>query len=471
VLRNGEVSRSAAQLVRDFLALSGGELLAKLAGFAAFAYLARTLSAEGYGGFGPIGARELAREPARAAQLAAAIPTARSALALLGVAGMVLCSFLLDQPRETRALIRIYAVSLLAVPWTLNWLLQGLDLMPWVALAQAVRMITFALGVVVFVSGGGDLWKVGAVEIGAAAAMAGYYLLVQRSRVAPVRLGSPLSLLRQLTVEAFPVGLGRILWGLGHYSATMLVAILVGGAEIAWFGAGHRIVTSLGTFVYLYHFNLYPQLVRTVGAKPGALEELLGPSFRVAAWLGVLAGLAGSLLAEPVCRLIFGAPFSAAAPAFAVLIWVVPASLLGAHANFALIAYARQRNELVANAVGAVVVVLLGLAWIGRWGALGAAAAMLASTLATWGVAQLFARRQVGRVPFVRPLIRPGLSALGAAALWAWLPVESHWTASAIGIGAYVAAAPLIEPALFRDLRRLRIGAGTRLGEGRGGQS
>jgi O-antigen/teichoic acid export membrane protein len=157
VLRNGEVSRSAAQLVRDFLALSGGELLAKLAGFAAFAYLARTLSAEGYGavelavalamlfmlvidfGFGPIGARELAREPARAAQLAAAIPTARSVLALLGVAGMLLCSFLLDQPRETRTLIRIYAVSLLAVPWTLNWLLQGLDLMPWVALAQAVR--------------------------------------------------------------------------------------------------------------------------------------------------------------------------------------------------------------------------------------------------------------------------------------------------------------------------------------------
>ncbi len=164
------MSRSAPQLVRDFLALSGGELLAKLAGFAAFAYLARTLPAEGYGavelavalamlfmlvvdfGFGPIGARELAREPARAAQLAAAIPTARCALALLGVAGMVLCSFMLDQPRETRALIRIYAVSLLAAPWTLNWLLQGLDLMPWVALAQAVRMIAFALGVVVFVS-------------------------------------------------------------------------------------------------------------------------------------------------------------------------------------------------------------------------------------------------------------------------------------------------------------------------------
>ena len=73
------MSRSPAQVVRDFLALSGGELLAKLAGFAAFAYLARTLGPEHYGavelavalvmffslvvdfGFGSIGARELAQ--------------------------------------------------------------------------------------------------------------------------------------------------------------------------------------------------------------------------------------------------------------------------------------------------------------------------------------------------------------------------------------------------------------------------
>ena len=42
--------RSARELLRDLAALVLGEGVAKLAGFAAFAYLARTLSAENYGG-------------------------------------------------------------------------------------------------------------------------------------------------------------------------------------------------------------------------------------------------------------------------------------------------------------------------------------------------------------------------------------------------------------------------------------
>ncbi len=93
--------RSPWVMLRDFFALSGGELVAKIAGFIAFVWLARTLSPEVYGrvevaiqlsmmfalmvdfGFGPIGARELAADPRRARPLAAAIPTLRIGLAAL----------------------------------------------------------------------------------------------------------------------------------------------------------------------------------------------------------------------------------------------------------------------------------------------------------------------------------------------------------------------------------------------------
>ena len=476
------MSRSRRQLVRDYIALSGGELVSKLAGFAAFAYLARTLSPDSYGavelavalamfftlvvdfGFGPIGARELIRAPERAPELAAAIPAARIGITVLAILAMAACATLLDPPRPTRMLILIYAASLLAAPWNLNWLLQGLDLLPWVSLAQAARMIVFALGVLLVVSSDEDLWRVGLVEGVAAATMAGYYLWIQRRRIAPLRLGARLGLVRHLTREAVPVGLGRILWAWNQYVATVLVAVRVGGAEIAWFGAAHRVVTSLGSFVYLYHFNLYPQVVRAASGGGPQLGALFGASFRVTAWLGVGVGLGGTLLAEPVCRFIFGAPFAAAAPALAVLSWILPASLLGSHARFTLIAYGHQRSELAANATGAVVVLALGMVLVGRLGALGAAIAMLVSTIATWAVAQLMVMRRVEAIPFLLPLARPALAAGGAAAAFVWLDSMGPLGAAVAALVLYGVAAPLLQPKLVEDVRGLlgedRVGSG-----------
>ena len=97
---------SRFRLLRDFAALAFGEGVSKIAGFAAFAYLARVLAPESYGavelaaamalffalivdfGFGPIGAREIAHEPHRAPELAGLVPSARLLLSQSYPGGM-----------------------------------------------------------------------------------------------------------------------------------------------------------------------------------------------------------------------------------------------------------------------------------------------------------------------------------------------------------------------------------------------
>jgi O-antigen/teichoic acid export membrane protein len=324
--------------------------------------------------------------------------------------------------------------------------------MPAVAMAQVVRMSIFAVGVVVFVNGPPDLWRVGVIEVGAVAAMAIYYLWVQQTFITPIRLHFHVPLVKRLFVEALPIGVSRVVWALNQYLPMILVAVLMGGTEVAWFGAAHRIVTGLGAFVFLYHFNLYPQLVRTVDAPIAELETLLESSFRVTAWMGVFVGLAGMMLANPLCRLVFGDAFARAAPALSLLVWVLPVALLGAHSRYVLIAYGRQHGELVASVAGAGVTIVLGAVFIQHWGAVGAAFAMLASTFVSWGVAQALARRYVGRVPYMLPLVRPGLAALFASGLSAWLPSQSTWAAGAVALVVYVLVAPLVDPDLRRTL-------------------
>lgn len=474
---------SRFRLVRDFAALSGGELVSKVAGFLAFAYLARVLEPMAYGavelaaamalffalvvdfGFGPIGAREIAREPGRAEELAARVPAARLLLALLAVPLMGLTGLALGQPAETVALIWLFAGSLLFVPWVQRWLLQGLEMMTWVSGAQALRMIVFAVGVLFLVDGREDLLRVGAIEICAVASMALYFAWVQRSRITPLRLSFQLEGLRSLAKEALPVGAEQLVWALNQYLPTVLVAVLLGGSSLAWFGGAHRLVLSLGTFVWLYHFNLFPTLARSAGAGSEAIGALVGPSVRVTAWASIGLALCLALLAGPITLIAFGDAFAGAALPFTVLVWALPLGLLSGHARFGLIAAGEQTRELRAQLVGAVVTVVVGISAIQALGAVGGAVAMLASNLAVWVVAHRAMSAHVAPIPFLGPVWRPALWAavLAGVALWfersasadLGLGAPSPWITAPVVGAAFLAAAPLLDRALLRDLRRL----------------
>ncbi len=464
---------SRFRLVRDFAALAGGELVSKIAGFLAFAYLARVLEPAAYGsvelaaalalffalvvdfGFGPIGAREIAQDRSRAPALAAAVPAGRLLLALLAFPLMGGVGHLLGQPAQGVALIWLFAGSLLFAPWIQRWLLQGLDMMTWVSGAQALRMIVFAVGVVALVEGPADLLRVGLLEIAAAACMAAYFVIVQARRITPLRLSFRLKGLRRLAAEALPVGAEQLVWALNQYLPTVLVALLLGGADLAWFGGAHRLVLSLGTFVWLYHFNLYPTLARSAGRGGDAVDALVRPSVRVTAWASVGLALGLSLLAEPLTRIAFGDAFGDAALPFAVLVWALPLGLISGHARFGLIAAGEQRRELVAQLVGAAITLGVGLVAIPTIGPVGGGVAMLASNLAVWAVAHRAMVRHVAPIPGLGPVWRPALWAatLGALVL-AWGPADP-WLAGPAAALLFLAPAPWLDRSLLGDLRQL----------------
>jgi O-antigen/teichoic acid export membrane protein len=466
--------RSARELLRDLAALVLGEGVAKLAGFAAFAYLARALPAERYGavelasaitmlfflaidfGFAPIGARELARDRGQLRWLAAAIPTLRLALALASVACIALVSLALDQPEETRAFVRVYGLSLVAAPWVLNWLFQGLGRMLVVAVAQALRMLGFAALVFWLVRGDASLGAVAVAEIGSVVLLALYYTAMQaRETGAAPRLATDLAALARLLRQAAPVGASRILWAVSQYGGTLIVASFAPAAELAWYGAAHRLAISLGAFVQLHHFNLFPALVEAVATSPERVRALLAPQLRASAWLAVLGGMLGVAFGAPICALLYGAPFARSGEPLAWLGWSLAAALVGSHARFLLLAAGRQRLELAANAAGAAVALLGGLALVPAAGTRGAAAAIVAGALATWAAAHALARGAGLALPGAEPLVRPALTCAAVALAARWLPFEGELARGVASVAALALAAPLVDPALRRDAQRL----------------
>ena len=255
-----------------------------------------------------------------------------------------------------------------------------------------------------------------------------------------------------------------MVWSTTQYLPTMLVAAFVGGAEIAWFGAAHRIVMSVWTFSWLYHFNLFPAVARNLSESREAFQALVCPSLRSCAWAGFGLALVGTVLSEPLCRLVFGAPFAAAGPSLSVLVWILPATLLSGHARSALIATGRQRFVLYAQSTGAVVMLVLGGALVPSQGALGGAIAMAVSSTVVFALSHYFATRLVAPLPLLDPLLRPVLAVAGTLLLVHAADFGSWWDGVAAA-AVYAASALLADARLIPDLRRVagakgRVGAG-----------
>lgn len=460
------------RLLVDFAVLSGGQLIAKLVGFIAFAYLARVLGPRDYGsveyavglagfcamvigfGLGPVGVRELAHSDDKLVSLSCNIPVARAVLVAFAIPGMALVPWFSGHGQQTRELVAIFALSLLATPWFLDWLLQARNMMGRAAGAQLLRMVVFALSVVVFVKGGNDLLWVGWSEIAAVTSIVVYYLWIQQTSITPVSLRFSWREVGELFRQGLSVGSGQTVSAINVYAPLMLVANLAGVEQTAWFGASHRVVASLSTFSLLYHFNLYPVLARKIAGPAEDLDSVMRASMRVVAWVSIGGALVLTLFRSVLVEIVYGHAFVGAATTLGLLVWYLPATLLSGHARWMMIAANGQRYVLFSQLVGAVTTLIVGVPLVKMLQAEGAAIAMVAGALGVWLSAQLFALLRVRKADGTNTLVLPTLWALIVGVGGSRLNMSPWLVAPAAAI-AYWGLAPLIDRKLISELKLL----------------
>jgi O-antigen/teichoic acid export membrane protein len=405
-------------------------------------------------GLGTVGVKRIAHAPHELPALAAQIPLVRLALALLTVPLMIGGMHALGSPSIPSGLVWLYAASLFFVALNQDWLLQSAELMAHVAFAQILRALGFAAMVFLLVEAAVDITAVGWAELTAVAAASIYLLMVQHFRVTPIRFPLAAFDVRGLVREGASIGLSRFAWAAAQYMPLFLVGSFAGGREVGWYAAGQRLVTSISSFSFVYHFNLYPALARASAVGSADLAELMRNSFRVTAWGSIGLALGLTLGAAPVLGMIFGERFELAALALAILAWTIPVIVLSGHARWALIVGDAQRHVLHAQLAGFATVTFTGVPLVLALGAVGAAAAAVAGSLAVWVVSHAFARRLEAAPPAFSLGAKPLLLALvlGYAAYF----TGAEPLVEAIGVVfVYALTAPLIDRSLLPDLVRL----------------
>ena len=280
------------------MTLFGGEAFSKLCVMGAFAYLAHVLSTADYGtvelalsitvffvlgvesGMGLYGARVVAAAPDRTPALVAHVMLLR---VLLGVPAFALILALSAHYRFAGlGILAVNGCAILLTPFLTQWVFQGLRQMQWVAFGTALRNFTFVALVLLLVRAGSDLRLVALAEVTGITTLAllSSFFLYRRLHIRPDWRHAVAGAGR-LFRDVWFMGLSDFTWACQWYSPALVVDWLGLGREpVAWVASSVRIVISLHTFVFLYFFNMLPNLAKELASDRHGWRDLMSRSMR-----------------------------------------------------------------------------------------------------------------------------------------------------------------------------------------------
>lgn len=191
-----------------------------------------------------------------------------------------------------------------------------------------------------------------------------------------------------------------------------MLAAMVGDAEVGRYAAAVRL-SELWYFMPMALASSAAPALAEAQRDPAIFEQRWIKLFRAMLYMSLPVALLMTLLAEPLCQLLYGASFEGTGAILALHIWAAVFVFIGVAQGAGEVARGQTRQMMIRTWSGALLNVALNLVWIPRWQGMGAAAATVVSYAVANSVALSFSA--AGRRD-LRVQGRALLSALGRPA-------------------------------------------------------
>lgn len=432
--------------VRKFLTnlsmLTAGALAAKLITFLAVARMARALGTDLFGGVAfaiaftmyfdliisqgldVYAIQEVARDRGALERRAAAILGLRLVSSLLALGALVAAVSLLARPTQVKWLLLLYGLTFLPSALSLKWVFQAVEEMKFVALANVVGQLVFAVFVLVFVWGPPRLLWIPAFQFLGDLAAALFLIRNYRRRFGPVRFAFELRSWGSMLKESIPMGLSSALSLVMFNFDLLLLGFLKPASDVGQYGAAYKIIGFLSSLIVLYGRNLFPSISRCRD-RPEALRRAAAVAQKYALAFALPVAAGGIFLARPLMGAVFGPEFSGGGWALAVLLWIVPAASCRAFYRGVLLSHGMQNANLGIAAAAVAVNLGLNFALIPRYSFRGSAVASLVSEMLLLGLMVAVVSRRLTPLPLWRHVWKP---LLACAPMAAFLFLSPSWS-------------------------------------------
>jgi O-antigen/teichoic acid export membrane protein len=438
-------------LARELGVSAWGELQASLA----IASIVTVIAGIGVRGYL---ARDVAVHPERGpAHLGAA-------LAIRGVTGAALLgatalAFVLARPGTHAALVAIAAVSQLAtLLYSTMWLtFEAHERLQYIAYAEiAARLLVIATASALLALGFGVVAVAAALLFGNVIELAITYHFV-RTRFYRPELRAGAAELARIARQSVPIGLVAALTIALSEADRVLLRALCDEEAVGVYSAAWVLSESLRMLPDVFFGATFAAGMRLFARDREAFGRLYAGCAAAAALFGLPVAAGMAVVAPDVIALIYGADggYAPAAPVLQLLACQVPFAFAIQVAVVPLLAAKREAAIAKLLAAALAVNVVLDLALIPPYRAIGAAAATLAASAVVLAGTLALTAQWARQVEPLRLLAIVAATGLMAAAAWGARRLGGLWAAIPVGVLVYPLLVLALRAVLWSDLRAL----------------
>jgi O-antigen/teichoic acid export membrane protein len=386
---------------RNFLTLSAGEIAARGMHALAFLVLARVLKPAGLGtfelataittyaliavlqGFDTIAIREVARDGSRATAFARRILGLRLTLAVAVAAMLGGYLVIAGWSHPTSSLLAILSGLYFTSAISPRWVFYALEKSAAPAVATVISQVIFLGCIALWVRRPMDSWRAAAGWV-CGELVAGIFLWARLERTAAnlnARMWRPVwdsRFTAWILRESWPILLSAVLGNLLYNVDVLALSSLGRGSEIGVFLGAYRCITIFGPLLNQFQFSIFPGFARAVAPAPWLTPEALRLSIAASTVLLGAAFLMAAF-AGPLLTLLYGTEYRSGANLLAVLAIILPLQGFRTVLRQVLLAEGRQAMDLRNIGLAAATNVILDLALIPHWGAMGCAVSTVCS--------------------------------------------------------------------------------------------
>lgn len=214
---------------------------------------------------------------------------------------------------------------------------------------------------------------------------AGLWMLARRDGLSSPLSGARRARMASLLAEAWPLMFAGLAILIYMKIDEVMLRQMTGPAEVGLYAAAARLSEVWYFLPTALASSVLPGLLRARAAGAEEYDQRQQQYYDASAALAYALSVPIALAAPWIVRIAYGEAFTASGPILAVHIWSSIFVFLGVARGQWLVNEGLQQFYLVATLIGAVANIALNLAFIPRWGGLGAAyATVISYGLAAW---------------------------------------------------------------------------------------
>ncbi len=393
-------------MVANSLTMFGGQLAIKVISFLFSIVVIRHLGNEQYGkyaicaafgglfavlsdlGLAQFAVREIARDrsPGTIARLSSNIIALRVALAL-GVAGLTgIAAWIAGYDAQIRLGILIATLGLVSYAFfgMADAVAMGRErFRASAALNVSLQLVTLALSALLVFGGAGFLGLLAAATV--AVLLVALVALSRLNRATPLRAPLDIRSWPSLIGSAAPFAGIMLALSVSYKADAVILSFAVPAGDVGAYSVAYNLVFTCMTVSHSINLALYPAMTREWTRSPEAAEDLFRQGLRYLLFLALPFAVFISVNAQAIVLFLYGERFARAAPALAIVAWVIPLMFVGEFLGYLAIVVDRERLAARANWISSAGNVAANLALIPVFGILAAAAVTVGTELALVG--------------------------------------------------------------------------------------